>query len=253
MIRFPMSHDSRGRLATSATLTLSASLLALLVAASAVRHGLELDRSFVVQVIGTFLLGVLLLGPLLPRHLPQTRLGAANQVTLLRAALVALLVGLVGEGGEPALVWLVVATASLAAALDGLDGWLARRHGTVSGFGARFDMETDALLIAVLSVLVWELGRAGPWILLAGLMRYLFVGAGYVWPWLRGDLPPSRRRQTVCVVQIVSLILSLAPVVPRPASAVIAAAGLIALGGSFLIDVLWLARRRRGAQLVGGV
>jgi phosphatidylglycerophosphate synthase len=248
-----MAHDPRGRLAASAALTTCASLVALLVTASGIRYGLGLDRAFVLQVLGAFLVGVLLMGRLLPQHLPQTRLGAANQVTLVRGALVALLVGLVGEGGDPTQVWLGVATASLAASLDGLDGWLARRHGTVSGFGARFDMETDAVLIAVLSVLAWELGKAGPWILLAGLMRYLFVAASYAWPWLRRELPPSRRRQTVCVVQIISLILSLAPVVPRPASAVIAAAGLLGLGGSFLIDVLWLARRRRGAQFVGGV
>jgi multidrug efflux pump subunit AcrA (membrane-fusion protein) len=37
--------------------------------------------------------------------------------------------------------------------LDGVDGWLARRHEIASRFGARFDMEVDALLILALSVL----------------------------------------------------------------------------------------------------
>ena len=36
-------------------------------------------------------------------------------------------------------------------ALDGLDGWAARRQGLVSAFGARFDMEVDALLILALA------------------------------------------------------------------------------------------------------
>ena len=49
------------------------------------------------------------------------------------------------------------------------------RSNEASSFGARFDMETDALLILVLAALVWQHGKAGPWILAAGLMRYAFV------------------------------------------------------------------------------
>ena len=44
-------------------------------------------------------------------------------------------------------------------ALDGVDGWLARRSGIASAFGARFDMEIDALLILVLAVLAWRSAR----------------------------------------------------------------------------------------------
>ena len=35
--------------------------------------------------------------------------------------------------------------------LDGVDGRVARARGEVSAFGARFDMETDALLLLCLS------------------------------------------------------------------------------------------------------
>jgi hypothetical protein len=49
----------------------------------------------------------------------------------------------------------------------------------------------------------------------------------------------------VCVVQIASLILCLAPFVAPPASAAIGLAGLVALLGSFAVDVAWLARRAR--------
>jgi phosphatidylglycerophosphate synthase len=126
-----------------------------------------------------------------------------------------------------------------------VDGALARRRNEASAFGARFDMETDALLILVLAALVWQLGKAGVWILLAGLLRYLFVAASFVLPWLGGVLPPSRRRQTVCVVQIVSLIGALVPVVTQPASAALALAGLIILIWSFTVDVAYLARQAR--------
>jgi phosphatidylglycerophosphate synthase len=97
----------------------------------------------------------------------------------------------------------------------------------------------------VLAALVWQQDKAGAWILLAGLLRYVFVAASYAWPWLGAELPPSRRRQTVCVVQIVSLIGALAPLVVLPWSAALALAGLVPLVWSFGVDVAWLARHAR--------
>jgi phosphatidylglycerophosphate synthase len=124
-----------------------------------------------------------------------------------------------------------------------LDGYLARRWGWASPFGARFDMEVDALLVAVLAILLWSLGKAGPWVLAAGFLRYLFVAAGYLWPLLRHPLPPSRRRQAICVVQVLTLTLALAPLLPPVLSAAVAAGGLALLCYSFAVDTLWLARQ----------
>jgi phosphatidylglycerophosphate synthase len=129
--------------------------------------------------------------------------------------------------------------------LDGVDGWVARRFGTATEFGARFDMETDALLILVLSALCFRYDKAGAWILAAGLMRYAFVGASKVWSWMGAALPASRRRQTVCVVQIVTLLVCIAPFVARPWSSAVGAAGLAVLAWSFAVDVRWLASRAR--------
>ena len=83
-------------------------------------------------------------------------------------------------------------------------------------------------------------GMPGAWVMLSGAMRYLFVAAGLVLPWLRGALPPSRRRKTVCVLQVLSLWLALAPFVPPPWSGGLAAAGLALLCYSFLVDIVWL-------------
>ena len=55
-----------------------------------------------------------------------------------------------------------------------MDGWRAGRE-QASAFGARFDMETDAALILILSLLVWQHGKAGAGSLRCGLMRYAFV------------------------------------------------------------------------------
>ena len=99
-------------------------------------------------------------------------------------------------------------------ALDFLDGRVARRTGTSSAFGARFDMELDAFLLMALSVLVWQSGKAGAWVMGIGALRYVFVGTAYLWAPLNGELPDSFRRKAVCVVQGFSLMLCLLPFVP---------------------------------------
>ena len=106
-------------------------------------------------------------------------------------------------------------------------------------------MEVDALLIMALSVLVWRAVPVGPWILAAGLLRYAFIAAGWVLPWMNGALPPSRRRQTMCVVQIVALIVCLGPPIPAAVASVIAAVSLALLTWSFAVDVRWLHRAAR--------
>jgi phosphatidylglycerophosphate synthase len=126
--------------------------------------------------------------------------------------------------------------------LDGVDGWLARRTRMASGFGARFDMETDAALIMVLAILAWQRDKAGPWVLLSGLLRYLFVIAGALVPSLGQPLPASQRRKVLAVIQVVALIVVVTPGIPASAAALIAALGLCAVSGSFLIDIVWLLR-----------
>ena len=171
------------------------------------------------------------------------KIGPANQITLLRAVLVAGLASLGGQPATPVMAWRVVSIAIVAALLDGVDGWVARRTGTVSAFGTRFDMETDAALILVLAILLWQYGKAGPWVLLSGLLRYVFVAAGWLWPWMRSPLASTRRAKIICVVQIVALIVAIAPAVAPPASSLVAAVGLLALCYSFLVDTLRLWRR----------
>jgi phosphatidylglycerophosphate synthase len=176
--------------------------------------------------------------------MPAPLLNAANAITAVRGLLV---VGVAAAGlapGTPGSAGAVVAIGSVAALLDLADGWVARRSGTSTAFGARFDMEVDALLIVVLSALVWRFGITGPWVLASGLMRYLFVALARPFPWLARPLPPSRRRQTVCVVQIVALLVALAPITPAPLAVLAAAAGLAALVWSFAVDIAWLAARR---------
>jgi phosphatidylglycerophosphate synthase len=171
---------------------------------------------------------------------PFPSFGLANRLTVGRAFLVSMAAGAIGEPARPDIATFVVAIGVIAAALDGLDGWAARRTRMSSAFGARFDMEVDALLIQVLAILVWQYGKAGAWIVASGLLRYLFVAAGWVWPWIQAPLPPSFVRKTICVAQTAALLLALWPQVTPPASALVAGAGLGVLSYSFLTDTIWL-------------
>ena len=208
----------------------------------AARSRLALGASYPLKAIAVFaVVAATAVAGVRGRH-PFPHFGPANQTTTLRAALVALVAGLLGEPVGPLVAASAAAVAALIAALDGLDGWLARRSGMASEFGARFDMEVDALLGAALAALAWQHEKAGPWILLAGLLRYLFVIAGRLLPWLRQPLPPSRRRQAICVVQIVGLALVMAPAVMPPVSSLMAAIVLSAMCYSFAVDVAWLSR-----------
>ncbi len=187
--------------------------------------------------------GVLRLGA--PGHLPAPGMGWANRVTLWRGALVVPVAALLpwwamlGTGG----LWWVVGVSTLAMTLDGVDGRIARSTGTRTAFGARFDMELDAFLLLVLSFLAWLAGPVGPWVILIGALRYLFVAAGRVWPVLTGALPESFRRKTVCVLQGVGLLVALGPVVPPELAIGAAGLALAALVYSFAVDVAWLARQ----------
>jgi phosphatidylglycerophosphate synthase len=159
--------------------------------------------------------------------------------------LAALAAALIGEPAPSNLAWAVAGAAGIFAVLDGVDGWLARRTRMSSEFGARLDMETDAFFILVLSILVWQHGKAGAWVLLCGLMRYAFVAAGWILPWMARPLRSTIRGKIVAIAQIAGLTIALLPPVQPPLSIVIAAVTLGALAWSFAVDVTWLAREYR--------
>ncbi|MEV1287408.1 CDP-alcohol phosphatidyltransferase family protein [Micromonospora sp. NPDC049679] len=170
-------------------------------------------------------------------------LGPADRVTLSRGILVGAVAALtVDSFGRQAPVEVMVIFTAVALVLDGVDGYVARRTGTASALGARFDMEVDAFLLLVLSVYLMPL--TGGWVLTIGAMRYAFVVAIWVLPWMRGTLPPRYWRKVVAAVQGVVLVFAMADVSPRPLMAVVVAASLALLVESFGRDVVWLWRER---------
>ncbi len=180
----------------------------------------------------------------LSRFYPHAEFGAANTVTLLRLAISTVLVAAV-LGTQEQIAWTIVALAAFCLTLDGVDGWLARRSGLTSSFGARFDMEVDCLFALALSLLVFESGKVGVWVLGLGLARYVFWAASFPLPWLAAPLPERRSRKVVCVAQIATLIALVTPLIQPPLASLIAAVILACVVWSFAVDVAILRRRRR--------
>lgn len=184
----------------------------------------------------------------LARALHRTRprsFGPANRVTLGRATLVAGVTALVADSFQsPPPVTLLVALTAVALILDAVDGKVARRTGSSTALGARFDMEVDAFLILVLSVYVST--QLGAWVLLIGAMRYAFVAAARFLPWLNAALPPSTGRKTVAALQGVALLVAGAQVLPYSATLAMVVLALGSLVWSFGRDIGWLWRNREG-------
>jgi phosphatidylglycerophosphate synthase len=178
------------------------------------------------------------------RRAGSTTLGPADLVTLARAVLVGGVAALVADRFDSGVtpVATLVVLAAVALALDGVDGQVARRTGTASALGARFDMEVDAFLVLVLSVHVAVL--VNPWALAIGGMRYAFVAASCVLPWLRGTLPTRYSAKVVAAATGIALVVASAGVLPRPLAAVLVLTTLAAVTWSFGQSVAWLWRAR---------
>jgi phosphatidylglycerophosphate synthase len=225
-----------------------------LLAALAGTVGLGLSGALAGVVVGTVTNAALVVG--LDRR-RQDALGPADRVTLARATLVGGVAALAADSlvastkvttaiSVPGSAPVMVGLATVALALDAVDGRVARRTETCSTLGARFDMEVDALLILVLSL--YLVPSEGGWVLAIGAARYAFFGAGLLLPWLHASLPPRHWRKVVAAIQGIVLTVAVAQLLPHPVMTAVLFVSLALLTESFGRDVAGLNRRRRVGQ-----
>lgn len=170
-------------------------------------------------------------------------LGPASCVTFTRTTLICAVAALTADSfWRSVSVATLVALSVVALVLDGVDGRVARRTGTVTALGARFDMEVDAFLILVLSVYVAS--TSGLWVLAIGAARYLFVAAAWPLPWLLGSAPPRYWGKVVAVIQGVVLTVSAADILPHRVVLAALVVALALLVESFGREALWLWQHR---------
>lgn len=174
-----------------------------------------------------------------------TTLTPADRVTLTRAVLgagCAVLVALGLAGILESRNWPLFLLAIPTTVLDAVDGPVARRTGTVTARGARFDMEVDAAVLLILSI---ALAPMVPWALGIGLMRYAFWVGGRLRPQWGAPLPFRQSRRVIAALQAVALVAALAPFVPVPVARIIVAVALVLLVFSFGRDIISLERVSR--------
>lgn len=169
------------------------------------------------------------------RWTPSGRWGVANRITALRLGLIASLAWLPAPPG-PASALLALGVF----ALDGCDGWLARRGGEASLWGAHFDMESDALFVLLCTLLLYQSGRLGAFILVPGALRYLYALVVLFAPGAGGEAPPSRVPRYAYSLFVIGLMASLWPV---PGHGLVAQLAALAVVASFGRSMYYSFRR----------
>ena len=141
------------------------------------------------------------------RWTPSGVFGVGNALTLVRLGMIASLGPLCLSPPGPVAALVVFAVF----ALDGVDGWLARKRGQASLFGAHLDMECDALLVLLCSLVLYQHGRLGAFILVPGLLRYGYVVFLLLVPAAGGEAPRSNLGRYAFAAMAISLVASLWP------------------------------------------
>jgi CDP-diacylglycerol--glycerol-3-phosphate 3-phosphatidyltransferase/cardiolipin synthase len=77
--------------------------------------------------------------------------------------------------------WTAMWVFSVAAMTDWLDGWLARRWGQTSAFGAFLDPVADKLMVAAALILLVQLNRADAWLAIIIIGREIAISALREW------------------------------------------------------------------------
>ncbi len=185
-------------------------------------------------------------------------LGTANTLTLVRAALIALLAGFIFQPApDPAragawALWLPALLYLTAVILDAADGAIARATGSGTRLGERLDTEVDALGLLTASALAVWVGRAPVFYLAAGLGYYLVqaaVGLRRVLGRPVFPVSPRAEARTVagCAMGFAVAILAPAFEAPAffPAALAITAALILGFAKDWLIAGGWASSEGR--------
>ena len=112
-------------------------------------------------------------------------LNLPNLVTWLRIILIPVFVGVyyVADAWLSPVMqnWIGMSIFALAAITDWLDGYLARRWGQTSAFGAFLDPVADKLMVAAALILLVELGRAEAYLAIIIIGREIAISALREW------------------------------------------------------------------------
>lgn len=173
---------------------------------------------------------------------PYPTLGWANRLTLLRGGLIALTGGFLFQSQAVGLAaWIPGLLYTLAAILDRMDGFVARRSKQTSLLGNELDTVYDALGLLIAPVLAVGYGKIHWSFLLVSAAYYIFMWGLYwrtthklpVYPLL-----PSMLRRTLAGFQMGFVAFILLPCFHAPLTMVIGIAFMLPILAGFIVD--WL-------------
>jgi CDP-diacylglycerol--glycerol-3-phosphate 3-phosphatidyltransferase len=173
---------------------------------------------------------------------PYPSLGWANRLSLLRAWLIALTSGFLWvDLAGLWLVWLPGIWYSIAAILDRIDGFVARRSKQTSLLGMELDTLFDALGLLIAPTLAVLMGKLH-WSFLAVSLAFYSFSAG-IWYRKRHGKPvypllPSQLRRAFAGIQMGFVAVVLLPLVPAVYTRWLGIAFMTPLLIGFLVD--WL-------------
>ncbi|MDY7095862.1 MAG: CDP-alcohol phosphatidyltransferase family protein [Acidobacteriota bacterium] len=131
---------------------------------------LYLDRPVIVAVVGMVSLLTLAKVGSVPRQ-PGDRFNFVNWITVARilagvtVVITPILFGPMFACIQVISLWVI----------DGIDGRLARRFNLVSVLGGNLDKEGDAIITVTVCLMLIHLDRIGLWILVIGLIRFVYL------------------------------------------------------------------------------
>ncbi len=162
----------------------------------------------------------------------QTNLNTlANMVTLFRFLLI------VGASFGFAILddYYLLAILIIAVSLDGLDGHLARKHKQSSVFGQYFDMEVDAFFVLLMCIYYYLFRDIGWWILVPGLMRYIYVIVLSLFP--KTNFVEKKKKYATYIAGFFFVILCAGLILPAPYNTALLLIGTGMIIFSFSISI----------------
>jgi CDP-diacylglycerol--glycerol-3-phosphate 3-phosphatidyltransferase len=169
-------------------------------------------------------------------------LGWANRLTILRGGLIAMTGGFIFLQYPPGLLaWFPAVLYSIAAIIDRVDGYVARKTKHQSLLGTELDTVFDALGLALAPLLAVWYGKIHWTYLVVSCAYYLFQ-FGVYYRHRHGlpvyTLPPTFSRRAIAGIQMGFIAVVLWPLYEPPATTIAGFAFMIPVIAGFIID--WL-------------
>lgn len=182
-----------------------------------------------------------------PKSAVFDQLGWANRLTILRGFLIAVTGGFIFQRNLDNFILIIPALSYfIAAIIDRIDGYVARKSGQESLLGSKLDVENDALGLLIAPLLAVWIGQIH-WSYLSVSLAYYFFQYGLFWRKQRNlpvfELPLNMSRRAIAGFQMGFLAVVLWPILAPPASTIAGIAFMIPLLGGFYIDWLTVSGR----------